>query len=445
MKDVAIIKQSLQKKRYLYLAIGTLSLLFLGLVYAWSIFATPLDKAYGWGASALSITFSISIIMFVIGGFVSSLIMKRTSPKTTLLISALCMGFGFSMTGLFSPQGIWVVYVFYGLFIGTGCGFGYNTLLSAVNAWFPDRVGFSSGTLLLGYGTGALILGSLADILMTRLGISSTFYILGLVGVVLLIPIGLSLKLPDGDIAYYFPKKSADTQEAGQETYSFTPHDVARSGLFWVFILFIVTICTVCLTLIGSSKQGALTLNVDAGFATLLVGLVSTVNGCSRILWGIFYDRFGLVKSMLLLSCAALVATLLLVSAFSSLAGSIYIGGALLMGACFGGCPVLVSSFTMTRFGPGNYPMNLGVATVNMIPASLLSSAIATPLRGIGGDLLVYGTLACLVAFGLIILIFIARRYKYEMSHLKELYGESLERSARRASTEPEPGGRGTE
>ena len=422
MKEDAALKKALQKKRYLYLALGTLSLLFLGLVYAWSIFATPLDKAYGWGTSALSITFSISIIMFVVGGFVSSLVMKRTSPKATLLISALCMGFGFSMTGLFSSQGIWVVYVFYGLFIGTGCGFGYNTLLSTVNAWFPDRVGFSSGTLLLGYGTGALILGSIADVLMTGLGISSTFYILGLAGVVLLVPVGLGLRLPEGDIERCFPKKGAGAQGDGQARYSFKPRAIATSGLFWVFILWVVTICTVCLTLIGSSKQGALALNVDAGLATLLVGLVSTVNGCSRILWGLFYDRFGLVRSMVLLSFSALAATLLLVAAFSRLAGDVYVGGALLMGACFGGCPVLVSSFTMTRFGPGHYPMNLGIATVNMIPASLLSSAIAAPLREVGGNLLVYSVLAGLVAFGLAVLVFVALRYRYEMSHLEELY-----------------------
>ncbi|HBT96034.1 MAG TPA: hypothetical protein DEB24_08205 [Coriobacteriia bacterium] len=429
MNEKAAIKKALQRKRFLYLGLGMLALLFLGLVYAWSIFATPLNKEFGWGSSALSITFSISIVMFVVSGFVSSLVMKKTSPKVTLTISAVCMGAGFVMTGLFAHQGIWVVYVFYGLFIGSGCGFGYNTLLSTVNAWFPDRVGFSSGALLLGYGLGALILGSVADILMTNLGISSAFYILGIFGVVFLIIIGLSLRLPNAGLEEYFPRKSADAKDGGKVSYSFKPIDLARSPLFWVFIFWVVTIATVCLTLIGTSKQGALTLEIDAGFATLLVGLISTVNGCARMFWGVFYDRFGLIKAMILMSCVAFAATILLVLSFANLIGGIYIAGALLIGLCFGGCPVLVSSFTMTRFGPDNYPQNLGVATVNLIPASFLNSLISTPLREIGGDLLVYSAMSGLVVIGAIVLIFFAKRYRYHMDHLAELHEKSLTRA----------------
>ncbi len=39
-------------KRYLYLSIGTIALLFAGTVYAWSILKVPLAQNFGWTCSA---------------------------------------------------------------------------------------------------------------------------------------------------------------------------------------------------------------------------------------------------------------------------------------------------------------------------------------------------------------------------------------------------------
>ena len=59
-------------KRWLYLAVGTLLLIFCGLIYGWSLFKTPFSEVYtGWSLSQLSMTFTISMIFFCIGGFVA--------------------------------------------------------------------------------------------------------------------------------------------------------------------------------------------------------------------------------------------------------------------------------------------------------------------------------------------------------------------------------------
>ena len=58
--------------------------------------------------------------------------------------------------------GLTVLYVGYGVLCGAGCGIAYNTVIATVNAWFPDRVGFSSGALMMGFGIGGLVLGTAA-------------------------------------------------------------------------------------------------------------------------------------------------------------------------------------------------------------------------------------------------------------------------------------------
>ena len=75
---------------------GTLTLLFLGLIYAWSIFRTPIGELFpDWSISQLSLTFTISMIFFCLGGFAGGLMSKKFSVRVRFLISAVMLFIGF--------------------------------------------------------------------------------------------------------------------------------------------------------------------------------------------------------------------------------------------------------------------------------------------------------------------------------------------------------------
>lgn len=59
---------TVKRKRVAYLALATAGLLVLGLVYAWSIFATPIAVQYGWDKGSLQLVFNIAMICFCVGG-----------------------------------------------------------------------------------------------------------------------------------------------------------------------------------------------------------------------------------------------------------------------------------------------------------------------------------------------------------------------------------------
>lgn len=82
-------------KRWVVLSVATISLLFLGLIYAWSIFKTPISEMFPmWTVSQLSMTFTIAMSMFCIGGFVGGITGKIFSLRVKFFISAalLCIG-----------------------------------------------------------------------------------------------------------------------------------------------------------------------------------------------------------------------------------------------------------------------------------------------------------------------------------------------------------------
>lgn len=178
--------------RWIYLAAGTILLLFLGLIYAWSIFKAPFTEVFPeWSVSQLSMTFTISMIFFCLGGFLSGQLIKRIKPIFIICISAALLFIGFrgvSIIGRFeSDTALILLYVFYGMMCGGGVGIGYNSIISTVNKWFSDKAGLSSGILLMGFGFGGLLFGGLVSVLIGNAGLFGTFRILSIVAIVVLV------------------------------------------------------------------------------------------------------------------------------------------------------------------------------------------------------------------------------------------------------------------
>ena len=174
------------KLRWGYLGVCTLRLLFLGLIYAWSVFRIPLETEFGWTASQASLVFSVSMMLFCLGGLVSGMLQKKYSVRITLMLGALCMLAGFGAAS--RAQGLLGICCTYSLLCGFGVGLGYNSCLSVVMTWFPDKKGLVSGIALMGFGFGGMVFGTLSAKLISSIGWRSTFMIFAVLffGVILI-------------------------------------------------------------------------------------------------------------------------------------------------------------------------------------------------------------------------------------------------------------------
>ena len=238
----------IKSKRMLFLACSTIALLFLGLIYAFSMFATPMCKTFGLEKSAVGLTFNIMMISFCFGAVASSQIEKKLGIKSTIIIAAALTFIGFAGTGLFANGNITVIYLFYGVLGGAGVGIGYNSIVATTNVWFPDKVGFSSGVLMMGFSFGSLILGTLAMSLIQPLGMALVLIIIGIASAAVTCLPGMILSRPPSNIVEVIVPEKA----VGNVSDPADDEKLLKTPTFYVYWIWAIIVVAIGLATIGN-------------------------------------------------------------------------------------------------------------------------------------------------------------------------------------------------
>ena len=375
------------KKRWLYLASGVLAMLFSGVLYAWSILNVPFKEQFGFSDSVLSLNFTLTMCFFCLGAFFGSLICKKIGVKITLIIAGLLCGAGFVSTGLLTAESAsWLIYVTYALLAGTGIGISYNVVVSTVCSWFPDRKGFCSGCLMMGFGISTLIMGKVASSLFAnpQFGMSKTYMLIGGILAVVLVAAGIILRKPSADDKLPSPKAGKNIRKEAFESRDFTTAEMLKSFTFWRAFVFMVFITAVGNSVISFARDLAVSVEASPDLAVTLVGVLSICNGIGRILTGALYDALGRRTTMILSNILTIVAagiTLLAVQ-FGSL--PICIAGLCLTGLSYGSCPTLTSAFTSSFYGQKYFSVNYSIMNFNLIFAAFIAKFSSSLLAQYG-------------------------------------------------------------
>ena len=371
------------KQRYWYLAAGTALLLLVGIVYAWSILSAPLGPAFGWNSRDLSLNFTVMMSFFCLSGILGGVLCGRTgSPRLSLLLSAGCSLAGFLATAFYTGGQLLLLYLFYGVLVGSGAGFAYNAVIGCVSALFPEKRGFASGVLLMGFGASTLLLGGAASALMDA-GILSWQYVYLAIGLLLCAgPLlgALVLRFPGRDAAQ-LPKPASSTPE--KELQSLSTPEMIRTKAFWLFFLFAVAGGGIGSGVIAhagpiAAASGAL------GATAVYAGVLSVSNGVGRVIFGMLYDRLGRKIPMLLSSLLYAAALALLVFSLQAGIPALVIPAYLLTGVCYGSTPTMAAAYTAAQFGPKYYSTNFSVMNLTLMCSSFSSVISGTLYMGSG-------------------------------------------------------------
>ena len=367
----------MNKKRWLYLAVATVILRFQGLLYAWSLFSTPFSEIYtDWTVSQLSMTFTISMSCFCLGGVVGGQLSKKLGVKVRLIITTVCLFIGFFSVSMLNPAdsagSLTKLYIFYGVFGGGGVGIGYNTVVSTITKWFPDKVGLASGIMLMGFGLGSLLLGSVVNSLVVALGLFPAFKILAFAITAVMVVGIFVIKLPDG---------STDEKADKAVTVNFTTGEMMKTSRFWVFFLWATALNSAGLIVINSAAN----ISMAYGGSAILGMVVSLFNGVGRIVAGNNFDHFARKKSTLINVSFMLIAGIFLMLGGRANSLALITVGLVFVGMTNGGTPTIASAYTNLSFGPENFTSSFSIINFSPLPASFIGPLISAKLLDAAG------------------------------------------------------------
>lgn len=398
------------ENRIRMLLVGVFTMLFAGIIYAWSILKVPFAQELSYNTSTLALNFTLTMCFFCIGGLLSSIMVKRFGTKPVIVFAGVLAGLGFVNTSFLNESASVLLYFTYAFMAGLGIGIAYIVIISTVNAWFPDKKGLSSGALMMGFGASSLVLGNLASSLFeSSLGWRGTYVILGIAIAVVISLSAIFIEKPDSAVTLPTPQKVASKREESFEARDYTSLEMIKRFTFWRAFLFLVFNTAVGSAVISFARDLALSVGATAALATTLVGVLAMFNGLGRILTGIVFDRMGRRFTMIAANILTIVAAGMTLLAVSIGSLPLCILGLCLTGMSYGASPTVASAFTSAFYGTKHFASNLGIVNFNLMAASFIATACSSLQVSTGGYVAPFVLLLSLSGVSLILNISIKK------------------------------------
>jgi len=287
----------MKKNRWL-IALSAIAIhLSIGGAYAYSVYKLPIVTEMGWSETSVTVAFTI---MMGLAGFSAALfgsLVEKMGPRKSAMVAAVLFGLGQAGAGVAILSDSVVLYwLTYGLLSGLGMGIGYIAPVSTLVKWFPDRRGLATGMAVLGFGSGALITAPVAANLMEGVGISTTYFILGISYFILMICGASYIAPPEKG---YMPVGMKKATEAGekkvkQDLAQLSAKEAVKTRQFWMlWAMHLVNVTAGIMMISVASPMAQEIVGLSVAGAATMVGVMGLFNGGGRLIWAAISDYIG--------------------------------------------------------------------------------------------------------------------------------------------------------
>lgn len=368
-------------KRALYLGTGFLILLLAGMIYTWTLFSKSIAATFpDWSAQTLSLTFTIMMIFYAGGCFFSGRVLQRAGTRAILLAAAILFPAGlWTAAGAQTPLGI---YLGFGVLSGFAAGLCYNSVLSAVSAWFPDRQGVASGIMLTGFGLSSFITGKLFAAFAPADGSrawSSGFRLIGILLLIVLAAGSFILRLPAAQERSAASEAVTAAEQKGKAVHrpgsDIPTGEMLRQSSFWLYYIWTAFLTAAGLILVSQASgiAGQVGNSLTGSQIATAVGMISILNAAGRVCIGIFFDRNGYRRTMWLVMGAFLISACSMIAAIWTGAFPLIILGFLAGGFAYGGIAAISPPLIADFYGRTYYASNFSLIATNALFTSFAS------------------------------------------------------------------------
>jgi len=365
--------------RWRVVAGGVSMNLALGSLYAWSVFVLPLEKEFGWTRAQTSWVFTIAVLTFAATFILAGWIQDARGPGICALLGAVLVSAGFFLASF--TTSLLFLYIFFGVVVGAGNGFGYSTPTPVASKWFPDKRGLVVGLMVGGYGASSAIVGPVATNLIASMGWRPTFRLLGgLFFVIGMIGAWLLKNPPAGyRPAGWNPQAAAATQRR-----DYSPSEMLRTPQFY-FLWFAYCLGTTAgLMTISQLVPFARLAGLTAAAATFAITVGAVGNAGGRILSGWLSDALGRLTTLRIMVLGSAVAMPALF-VWREQVLLLYVLVAVVYW-CYGTQLSVFASTTADLYGTRNLGMNYGLLFTAWGTAGIIGPIIAARVFDAFGD-----------------------------------------------------------
>ena len=342
----------MNKNRWL-IALSAIAIqLSIGAAYAYSVYTKPISETMGWSPTEITYAFTIMMALGGIsaaffGGFV-----EKNGPRKSAMVAAFLFGIGQAGAGFATQIDSLVLFLLtYGFMSGMGLGVGYIAPISTLVKWFPDRRGLATGMAVMGFGAGALITAPVAASLIASVGVTTTFYILG-ISYFILISLGASYIAPPPE--GFMPKGMEADLASGKKVMKkdlaqLTAREAVKTRRFWMlWTMMLINVSAGIMIISVASPMAQELVGLTAAGAATLVGIMGIFNGGGRLGWAAISDYIGRPTVFMLFFIIQIIAFVMLPGITNVIIFQVFI---LLIVSCYGGGFSNLPAFIGDMFG----------------------------------------------------------------------------------------------
>jgi MFS family permease len=376
---------TLTKSRWLILGASCLANLCIGLVYAWSVFVTPmaehLSGVIGRQISSLAVVFtvanSVGPVTMISGGFIND----KLGPRWLILAGGALFGCGMFFSGFASSVGLLIITL--GLGCGLGMGLVYGSTVSNTIKFFPDHHGLAGGLSTASFGISSVIVPPVANFLIQTFGVTAAFKTLGVFIFVLISILAFFITpCPSGFVPEGWKPVQTAVKAGKEKNWKGMLLD---PGFYIMLLLLCCGAFSGLMVISQASPMAQRMIGMTVTSAAAVVSILALLNTCGRIIAGFLFDRLGIVKTLLGIFSLSIAGLLAL---YFSKTGDIpqFYAGIAAVGLAFGSIMGVFPAFTTFQFGVKNNSMNYGIMFTGFAAAGIIGPAIMSGIYSLNGS-----------------------------------------------------------
>ena len=387
-------REGVAADRRVILACGILLLACLGTVYAWSYFTKQLGETYGWNKMQIGGVFSLAVAGLGLSAAYTGPLVATLGSRRLMLRSAVFFIAGYLITalglylagagafGAVTPAtagsfGSWatlaIVGLGYGVVSGIGLGTGYVTGVTTIAGWFPDKKGFATGMVVMGFGMGGFIMSKV----FAPLAMEASNQHMPMA--FLLMALAYLLIMPLACRGIFSPGFAANDGRVATVAESIEHTPSVHYKLWIVCFLYslaglgTISLLAPLMQMVAKADDASLTPTELIAIGGTLVAAASVGNSLGRLFWAWISDIIGRVNAFIALLTSAAVVFLVLPQVSNPILYGVllaYTVGS--YGGGFGTIPSLISDL----YGPRRMSQIHGKVLTGWATAGLISPPI---------------------------------------------------------------------